>query len=70
MAIISQTEQLEMLLAVYDTGSFSAAAKALDCQVAKVSRAVQALLVKVKVIRRLLFLPGWQSAARWLTVSG
>jgi len=43
MAIISQTEQLEMLLAVYDTGSFSAAAKALDCQVAKVSRAVQAL---------------------------
>jgi len=43
MAIISQTEQLEMLLAVYDTGSFSAAAKALDCQVAKVSRAVQTL---------------------------
>lgn len=43
MTIISQTEQLEMLLAVYDTGSFSAAAKALDCQVARVSRAVQAL---------------------------
>lgn len=43
MAIISQTEQLELLLAVYDSGSFSAAARLLDCQVAKVSRAVQHL---------------------------
>ena len=43
MAIISQTEQLELLLAVHDSGSFSAAARLLDCQVAKVSRAVQQL---------------------------
>ncbi len=43
MTIISQTADLEMLLALYDSGSFSAAARLLDCPVAKVSRAVQRL---------------------------
>lgn len=43
MTIISQTADLEILLALYDSGSFSAAARLLDCPVAKVSRAVQRL---------------------------
>ncbi|MEP2616966.1 MAG: LysR family transcriptional regulator [Marinomonas sp.] len=38
--IRSKTEDLEILLAVADHGGFSAAANALDIQVAKVSRAV------------------------------
>ncbi|QYK07030.1 LysR family transcriptional regulator [Shewanella zhangzhouensis] len=40
MAIISRTEDLEILLTVIDCGSFSAAARILDIQVAKVSRSV------------------------------
>ncbi|ETX11020.1 LysR family transcriptional regulator [Marinomonas ushuaiensis DSM 15871] len=39
----SKTEDLEILLAVADHGGFSAAANALDIQVAKVSRAVARL---------------------------
>ncbi|MCB1716817.1 MAG: LysR family transcriptional regulator, partial [Candidatus Competibacteraceae bacterium] len=31
--MISKTDDLEILLAVYDTGSFSGAAKSLDCPV-------------------------------------
>jgi DNA-binding transcriptional LysR family regulator len=41
--IRSKTEDLEILLAVADHGGFSAAANALDIQVAKVSRAVARL---------------------------
>jgi len=41
--IRSKTEDLEVLLAVADHGGFSAAANALDIQVAKVSRAVARL---------------------------
>ncbi|NLQ17443.1 LysR family transcriptional regulator [Marinomonas sp. M1K-6] len=41
--IRSKTEELEILLAVADHGGFSAAANALDMQVAKVSRAVARL---------------------------
>ena len=43
MAIVSRTEDLEILLAVIDTGGFSAAARLLDIQVARVSRAVSRL---------------------------
>lgn len=43
MAIISRTEDLEILLTVIDSGSLSAAARILDIQVAKVSRAVSRL---------------------------
>ncbi|MDX3775524.1 LysR family transcriptional regulator [Chromatiaceae bacterium AAb-1] len=43
MAIISKTEDLEVLLAIVDSGGFSAAAKALNIQVAKASRAIQRL---------------------------
>ncbi|OIN07666.1 LysR family transcriptional regulator [Oceanisphaera psychrotolerans] len=43
MAIVSRTEDLEILLAVIDSGSFSAAARNLDIQVARVSRAVSRL---------------------------
>jgi DNA-binding transcriptional LysR family regulator len=43
MTIISERWQLEQVLAVYQYGSFSAAARALDCQVAAVSRAVAQL---------------------------
>ncbi|MEH6711329.1 MAG: LysR family transcriptional regulator [Paraglaciecola polaris] len=43
MTIISHTTALEMLLAVVDHGGFSAAAKYLDVQVAKVSRAIAKL---------------------------
>lgn len=43
MTIISRTEELEILLAVADSGGFSAAAKALNIQVAKASRAIQRL---------------------------
>ena len=43
MSIISKTNDLEILLAVCDTGSFSGAAKSLDCPVAKVTRAIQRL---------------------------
>ncbi|MFG6160035.1 LysR substrate-binding domain-containing protein [Halomonas sp. 1390] len=39
----SRTEDLELLLAVVDSGGFSAAARLLDVPVAKVSRAVQRL---------------------------
>nr|WP_197468038.1 LysR family transcriptional regulator [Neptuniibacter marinus] len=41
--MISRTEDLEILLTVIDSGSFSAAARILDIQVAKVSRAVSRL---------------------------
>ncbi|NLV00876.1 LysR family transcriptional regulator [Marinomonas sp. UCMA 3892] len=41
--IRSKTEDLEILLAVADHGGFSAAANALDIQVAKVSRAITRL---------------------------
>ncbi len=43
MAIVSRTEDLEILLAIIDSGGFSAAARALDIQVARVSRAVTRL---------------------------
>jgi len=43
MTIISRTEDLEILLTVIDSGSFSAAARILDIQIAKVSRAVSRL---------------------------
>ncbi|HAW93590.1 MULTISPECIES: LysR family transcriptional regulator [unclassified Arsukibacterium] len=43
MTIISKTEELEILLAVADSGGFSAAATALNIQVAKASRAIQRL---------------------------
>lgn len=40
MTIVSRTEDLEILLTVIDSGSLSAAARILDIQVAKVSRAI------------------------------
>ncbi|MFV8781671.1 LysR family transcriptional regulator [Microbulbifer sp. SA54] len=43
MTIVSRTEDLEILLAVIDSGGFSAAARLLDIQVARVSRAVSRL---------------------------
>lgn len=43
MTIVSKTIDLEILLAVVDCGSFSAAARHLDIQVAKVSRAISRL---------------------------
>ena len=43
MAIASRTEDLEILLAVIDSGSLSAAARNLDIQVARVSRAISRL---------------------------
>ncbi|WP_413662381.1 LysR family transcriptional regulator [Microbulbifer sp. CNSA002] len=43
MAIISRTEDLEIFLATIDSGSLSAAARALDIQVARVSRALSRL---------------------------
>lgn len=43
MVIKSQTEDLEMLLAVFDSGSFTAAAGQLNVPVAKVTRAIQRL---------------------------
>jgi len=43
MTIISRNEDLEILLTVVDSGSFSSAARILDIQVAKVSRAVSRL---------------------------
>lgn len=43
MAVTSKTEDLEILLAVIDSGSFSAAARVLNQQVAKVSRSVSRL---------------------------
>lgn len=43
MAIVSRTEDLEILLTVIDSGSLTAAACILDIQVAKVSRAVSRL---------------------------
>lgn len=43
MTIVSRTEDLEILLTVIDSGSFSAAARILDIQVAKVSRAISRL---------------------------
>ncbi|GAA3713025.1 LysR family transcriptional regulator [Oceanisphaera sediminis] len=43
MAIISRTEDLEILLAIIDSGGFSAAARVLDIQTARVSRAVARL---------------------------
>lgn len=43
MAIISRTEDLEILLTVIDSGSLSAAARILDIQVARVSRALSRL---------------------------
>ncbi|UTW14462.1 LysR family transcriptional regulator [Marinobacterium rhizophilum] len=41
--MISRTDDLEILLAVIDSGGFSAAARQLDLQVARVSRAVTRL---------------------------
>ncbi|WMC12262.1 LysR family transcriptional regulator [Oceanimonas pelagia] len=43
MAIVSRTEDLEILLTVIDSGSLSAAARILDIQVARVSRALSRL---------------------------
>ena len=43
MTIISRTEDLEILLTVVDCGSLSAAARVLEIQVAKVSRAISRL---------------------------
>ncbi len=43
MTIVSRTDDLEILLAVVDSGGFSAAARQLDLQVARVSRAVTRL---------------------------
>lgn len=49
MALISRTQDLEILLAVADCGGFSAAARQMDIQVAKVSRAVQRLEQELNV---------------------
>ncbi|MGY5449514.1 LysR family transcriptional regulator [Agarivorans sp. MS3-6] len=43
----NRSDELEILLAVVDHGGFSAAAEALDIQVAKVSRAVKRVEVKL-----------------------
>lgn len=43
MTITSRTEDLQILLAVVDSGSFSSAARDLDLQVARVSRSVARL---------------------------
>ncbi|WP_346838432.1 LysR family transcriptional regulator [Microbulbifer sp. SAOS-129_SWC] len=43
MTIVSRTEDLQILLAVIDSGGFSAAAQLLELQVARVSRAVSRL---------------------------
>lgn len=43
MIIISKTEDLMILLTVFDVGSFSKAAKLLDIPVAKVTRAIKRL---------------------------
>ncbi|MDG3086037.1 LysR family transcriptional regulator [Vibrio hannami] len=45
----TRSDDLEILLAVVDTGGFSAAAQALDIQVAKVSRAVTRLETQLGV---------------------
>lgn len=49
MAIVSRTEDLEILLTVVDCGGFSAAARQLDIQVARVSRAVSRLESELNV---------------------
>ena len=49
MAIISKTDDLLILMAAYESGSFSSAAKALDLPVAKVTRAIQRLEMKFNV---------------------
>ncbi|NAW66133.1 LysR family transcriptional regulator [Photobacterium halotolerans] len=49
MTIISRTEELEIFLAVVDSGGFSAAASQLDLQVAKVSRAIARLEAELGV---------------------
>ncbi len=49
MAIVSRTEDLEILLTVMDCGGFSAAARQLDIQVARVSRAVSRLESELNV---------------------
>ena len=41
--MLSRTEDLQLLVAVVDSGGFSAAARQMDVPVAKVSRAVQRL---------------------------
>ncbi len=43
MTIVSRTDDLEILLAVVDCGGFSVAARRLDLQIARVSRAVTRL---------------------------
>ncbi|MCQ3829851.1 LysR family transcriptional regulator [Microbulbifer elongatus] len=48
MTIVSRTEDLEILLTVIDSGGFSAAARRLDIQVARVSRAVARLESELK----------------------
>jgi len=49
MAIISKIDDLLILMAAFESGSFSAAAKALDLPVAKVTRAIQRLEKKFNV---------------------
>jgi DNA-binding transcriptional LysR family regulator len=49
MTIISQTADLEILLSVFDSGSFTAAANQLNVPVAKVTRAVQRLEASLQV---------------------
>jgi hypothetical protein len=41
--MLTRSDDLEILLSVVDSGGFSAAAEALDIQVAKVSRSVSKL---------------------------
>ncbi|MBD1569983.1 MULTISPECIES: LysR family transcriptional regulator [Aliivibrio] len=47
--MLTRSDDLEILLAVVDSGGFSAAAEALDIQVARVSRAVSKIEKQLKV---------------------
>lgn len=49
MTIVSRTVDLEILIAVVECGSFSSAARHLDIQVAKVSRAISRLETELNV---------------------
>lgn len=47
--MLTRSDDLEILLSVVDSGGFSAAAEALDIQVAKVSRSVSKLETQLGV---------------------
>ncbi len=49
MSLISRTQDLEILLTVADCGGFSAAARQMDIQVARVSRSISRLEKELKV---------------------